>query len=575
MLRAVLVRRNRQAFASLTSALHNRSICRLELAWGVAIAAEWAHFVALGVFAYDHGGASFVGLAGLVRLLPAGLVAPFASSLGDRVRRDRLLRALIVLEAGTLFGSGVAAAVSARIAVLALAAVVGVTSTLVRPMVQSILPSLARTSTELVASNGATSTFEGLGALVGPLVAGSAIVLVGSSGIFTGAGAALLIAVGILAEIRVPRRSDLIGPDSTPPGTDAGPSKAGPVGSALTDLGLIVGDRRLRLLFGLAAAQGFVRGCLNVLVVVAAFGVLHAGSSGVGYLNAGLGVGGLIGAFGATTLSTRRLALGFGLALVFWGLPISAIGGLSSLGLAILCLVVVGAANSVEDVAVITLIQRSSADEMLSGVLGALWGAAMTAVALGSIVTPAIVTAVGIRSALVLVGLILPMLVLLSGRRLLRIDAMFKPVEALDLIDAVPMFAPISLAIKERMATLLSPITLAAGETIIRAGEPGDRVYIIKAGRLAIERRGKQIATASQGDCIGEIALLESVPRTASVRAEVDSALYALGRQAFLASIMGSSGAKAEASRIAAERLADLGRRRARKPARARSLPDA
>ena len=553
MLRSVFVRRYRQSLASLTAAMRNTNIRRVELAWGVAIAAEWAHFVALGVFAYDHGGASFVGLAGLVRLLPAGLVAPFASSLGDRFRRDRLLLALLVLEAGALFGSGLAAAMSARVAVVLFAAVVGITSTVVRPIVQSILPSLARTSTELVASNGATSIFEGLGVLIGPLVAGIAILVVGSGGIFIGAGAALLVAVGILIEVRVPRQSDL----EDRAGPQPGHPKTSAVRPTVAGLGLVVGDRRLRLLVGLACVPSFVRGCLNVLLVVAAFGFLHAGSSGVGYLNAGLGIGGLLGAFAATTLSTKRLALAFGLALVFWGAPIALMSTLSTLGLAIVCLVVVGAANSVEDVALITLLQRNTPDEMLSAVLGVLWGAAMTAVALGSIVAPAIVTAVGIRPALVMIGLILPLVVLLSGRRLLRIDATHQPVEALDLIDAVPMFAPLSLAIKERMATLLTPIALSSGQTIIRAGEPGDRVYIIKAGRLVIERRGEQIATAVPGDCVGEIALLESVPRTASVRAEVDSTLYALGRHAFLASIMGSSAAKAAASRLTAERRAD------------------
>ncbi len=49
-------------------------------------------------------------------------------------------------------------------------------------------------------------------------------------------------------------------------------------------------DPRLRLLILLTGAQCFVRGCLNVLLVVAAFDLFHAGSSGVGYLNAALGV---------------------------------------------------------------------------------------------------------------------------------------------------------------------------------------------------------------------------------------------------------------------------------------------
>ena len=53
------------------SAIRNPDIRRVELAWGAAIAAEWAHFVAFGVFAYEEGGVSAVGIAGLVRLLPA------------------------------------------------------------------------------------------------------------------------------------------------------------------------------------------------------------------------------------------------------------------------------------------------------------------------------------------------------------------------------------------------------------------------------------------------------------------------------------------------------------------------
>ena len=41
---------------------------RVELAWGASIAAEWMHFVALGIFAYDVGGTSGVGIAGLILL---------------------------------------------------------------------------------------------------------------------------------------------------------------------------------------------------------------------------------------------------------------------------------------------------------------------------------------------------------------------------------------------------------------------------------------------------------------------------------------------------------------------------
>ncbi|HYX88196.1 MAG TPA: hypothetical protein VE753_02410, partial [Gaiellaceae bacterium] len=61
--------------SALGAAVRNKNVRRVELAWGGSIAAEWAHFVALGVFAYNAGGATGVGIAGLVRLLPAAAVA--------------------------------------------------------------------------------------------------------------------------------------------------------------------------------------------------------------------------------------------------------------------------------------------------------------------------------------------------------------------------------------------------------------------------------------------------------------------------------------------------------------------
>lgn len=145
-------------------AVRNENVRRVELAWGAAIAAEWGHFVALGVFAYTEGGASAVGIAGLVRLLPAAVLAPAAASLGDRFRRERLLFAVTLLGAAGLAASAAAAFADQHILVYAFAAVVGLSSTLIRPTLQALLPSLARTPQELIASNGATSTIESVGA---------------------------------------------------------------------------------------------------------------------------------------------------------------------------------------------------------------------------------------------------------------------------------------------------------------------------------------------------------------------------------------------------------------------------
>jgi MFS family permease len=136
--------RPRQLVAALAS-VRNPNIRRAELAWGSAITAEWAHFVAFGVYAYEQGGASAVGIAGLVRLLPAAIVAPFAASLGDRFRRERFLLAMTLVGSLALGASAGAAFANSVVLVFAFAALFGLACTLIRPTLQALLPSLART----------------------------------------------------------------------------------------------------------------------------------------------------------------------------------------------------------------------------------------------------------------------------------------------------------------------------------------------------------------------------------------------------------------------------------------------
>jgi len=529
---------------ALAVAFRNENIRRVELGWGAAIVAEWAHFVALGVFAYEAGGASAVGIAGLVRLLPAAVVAPFAASLGDRFQRERVLLAMTLVGSGALAGSAAASFAGERVLVFAFASVVGIASTLIRPALQALLPSLARTPEELIAANGATSTIESVGTLLGPLLAGVLVALADVGFVFIVAAGALLTAALLLARVRVEGRISLSA-------AVEGESMRRMLGAGFRTLVRIHGAR---LVVGLIVAQTFVRGCLNVLIVVAAFRVLHQGASAVGYLTAAIGVGGLIGAFGAMTLEGRRLAAPFGLALVFWGVPIALIAPSPYFAAAVVLLAIVGAANSVEDVAVFTLLQRIIPDDFLTRVLGVVWGLAMGGVALGSIAAPAVVRGIGPRPAFLLVGSILPLLTLITYRRLVEIDRTIAPTAELKLIDRVPMFAPLSVAAKEWLAANLVPVSVTAGELVIRAGEPGDCFYIVGDGELEVDADGIH-TTASQADYFGEIALLRNVPRTATVTATVDSQLFALRRDHFLAAVTGHSAAHAAGQALAEARL--------------------
>ena len=356
----------------------------------------------------------------------------------------------------------------------------------------------------------------------------------------------MLAAALLFAFVRVPGRLEAT------PATHAEPARR----RLVAGISYLLREPTPRMVVGLVAAQAVVRGCLNVLIVVAAFRVLDANAGAVGYMTAAIGVGGLIGALGAFNLAGRRLAVAFGVALVFWGLPIALMASLPFLATALLLLAVVGAANSIEDVAAFTLLQRIVPDAVLTRVLGVLWGLAMGGVALGSIVAPAVVRLVGARAALVAVGAILPVLALVAWRRLVEVDRSAPgPAAQLEVIDSVPMLAPLSLAAKEHLATALVPVSAPAGEVVIRAGDPGDRFYIVADGELEIVADGLH-RTARGGDHFGEIALLRDVPRTATVRAVVDSRLYALEREDFLAAVTGHSEVRAAGETIAAERLA-------------------
>ena len=67
------------AFRPLREVFANPDLRRLELAWGGFYVGDWAHVVALSVYAYESGGVFAVGLVGLLRVLPSAFAVPFAS----------------------------------------------------------------------------------------------------------------------------------------------------------------------------------------------------------------------------------------------------------------------------------------------------------------------------------------------------------------------------------------------------------------------------------------------------------------------------------------------------------------
>jgi hypothetical protein len=316
-------------------------------------------------------------------------------------------------------------------------------------------------------------------------------------------------------------------------------------------------DRRLQIVIGLVGAQMFVLGALEVVIVVDAIRVLHAGNAGVGWLNTGLGVGGLLaGLLGVALAARKRLAGDFRLGLVVFGAALAVLAATTNFTVALVLFGVMGAGSTLVDVTGMTLLQRAAPTEVVGRVFGVLQSTMLAMVALGSLVTPLVIAALGARATFIVMGALLPLAVLPTWRRLTQIDATARvATEPLELLRAIPIFTPLPVPVLERLASLAAEVRTPATSVVFEQGMPGDRFYVIAEGEAAVEIDGTQTSTLGPGGFFGEIALLRDIPRTATVRALDDLRLYALERDDFTAAVTGHAPSREAANSLVSSRL--------------------
>lgn len=534
------------AVASFRTALADRDLARLLGAWLSIMAGKNAFLVVNLVIAYDLGGAPAVGFMGLVRYLTPTLIAPFSGLPTARWRPDRVLVATHALRILGVAIAALAIAVDAPLVMLYLAiALEAGAGALTRPLHSALLPCVARTPEELVAANVTSSAAEGLGTFLGPALAGYLLVAAGPLEATLAVLAIYAIGLVPIARLRVP----VVGrPDGSFRAATA--QIAAGVRAAATFAGP-------RLILIAVATQTFVRGLLTVLTVVAAIELLGMGEAGVGALNAAMGIGGLLGALAAITLAGRpRMTPAMTLGLVGWGLPIVVIGLAASPTVALAAMVAVGISNSILDVAAFTLAQRTTPNEARVAFLGLIDTAANGGVAAGGLVAPFLIQGLGINAALVVTGAILPVTATLLWPFLRRVpEDGHVDQRCTALLRGVPLFAPLSLATLEHLAGSMEPITFAAGETIMREGDRGDRFVILETGAARVSQGGTEVRNLGHGEGVGEIALLRDVPRTATVVATAPIEGFVLDRESFLEAVTGSPRSLVAATDVVARHL--------------------
>jgi len=537
----------RESMGAFGAVFANRALRRLQVANTTSIVGGWAYVVALAVYAYREDGAYAVGLLATARWFSGGLAAPLAGVIGDRYPRARVMIASDLVRAATLAAMALAVLAGAPpFVVYALAVVATLSATPFGPAQAALLPQLARSPAELSAANASTGAVDNIGSFVGPALGGLLVAVANVEAVFATAAALYLSSAVVVWSIghreQLEREED--------------EGDTGGLRAALAGFTTLVATPRLRLIVGLVAAQTVIDGALDVLIVLLALELLDTGAAGLGFLNSAAGVGGIAAAVVVGGIASGgRLASSLGVGIVLWGLPLILIGVWPEQGLALVLLAVVGAGGTIVAVAGDTLLQRAAPPALLARVFGAVDGILLVALAVGSLCAPLLAETIGVRGALIAAGVFLPALAVLAWRRLAAFDAEAAIPANLELLLGSPIFAPLSPPALEALAARLAPRQLRAGDVVFAQGDPGDDFYLVAAGRVGVVLDGEQVAELGPGESFGEIALLRSVARTATVTALTDVTLQALERETFLGAVTGHAQSRAAAESLVVTRL--------------------
>jgi MFS family permease len=369
-------------------------------------------YVALMVFAYERIGSAWAATAVLLAdLLPSmllgavvGAVADRTSHLGCAIAAD-VIRAVAI--AGLLLADGV-------VAMIALAAVLGMGNALFRPATSALLPTLVGPE-RLTAANALYGVSRDAGQLLGPACAAGVLLFTGAEALLVINAATFVTSALLLTRLRGVRRAAETSGESLLSDTRAG-------------IRAVLGDPLTRTLMSTSGAVVLVAGTMNVAELVLAQSELGAGSSGFALLvcayGCGLVSGSLLGASDADEDGLRRRYL-LGLVLLGAGLVGSSLA--PTLALAMATFALSGLGNGLFVVSDRVLLQRLVPDRLHGRAFGLLdavdsWGFGGALLAGG-----ALASAYGGRTTFALAGAGTLLVWLLAARALRRTHPVLRP----------------------------------------------------------------------------------------------------------------------------------------------------
>ncbi len=530
------------ALAVYRGLLSNRPLVRLLGGEFVSSIGDWLYLVALLVVVYrESNDPVLLGIVGGARVLPYVLLSVPAGIAADRFDRRMVLFVTDVARGSIMVILAAIVLVHGPLwSIIALAIIATCFSSFFGPAIGSYIPALVRDERELGPANSAWATFDNLAFIVGPGIAGLLVAFSDLAWAFILNAATFAVVAAVLWYLPASRGSAAVAETEVEGG---GGSAAGPATfrSVLTPVaGLTLSN----------SVAAFVLGGVGVLTVLLAVDRL-GGEAATGYLNAAVGVGGLLGALGSGALVLRpNLGPPLLAGAVVMGIGLAGLGASGTLLLALVTMAVASAGSLATEVVGTTIFQRVVPDAIRGRVLGGLLTFSRLAYALGSLALPVLAAALGVFPVLAAAGIAV---VVSAGAGLLLVGSAVRLApsaasEALRRVSGLPVLTGVPPAALEAAAAQLRPVPVAAGEVIVREGDPADRFYIIEGGRFLVDQldpatgEQRRLRALGPGEVFGELGLLRSAPRSATVTAETDGSLLALDAGDFLALVNAGPG---------------------------------
>ncbi len=504
---------------------------------------DWLYIVAIFVVIYrESGDAALVGLFGAVRLIPYIVLSIPAGVVADRFERRLVLLASDIGRASVMVALIILVTVHGPVwAIAGLAIVATCFSAFFYPAIGAYLPSLVTDERELGPANSAWASLQNVSYILGPAL-GGLLLAFGSVSLAFIVNALSFVVIGVILWT-LPSSARTAAPqpaDSSDEASAAIPAASSPPIARLPLTGLAF----------IQLVSGFLGGGVQVLTVVLAINVLNAGEAANGYLNAAIGVGGLLGALASGVLVLRR---GLGAPLVVgslvFGVGFVVLGAVPVLLVALISIAVASAGWLVIDVVMTTIFQRIVPDQLRGRWTGVFMSLNTLAGAAGAFALPVLVVGVGALPSLGLSGLAMVVATVaglaLIGKAATREPSPFEA--TLAEVAKLPIFAGVPSARLEAALARVHEAPVTAGTVVIRQGEPADRFFMIESGSFVVTQETTPGAPPvvlrhlGANEVFGELGLLSEAPRSATVAAESDGVLLELAGPDFL-KLVGAGG---------------------------------